>query len=192
MDSTTSSEGAFQTGEVRGLDLTSFAAHVAAGYTFDVSWMPRVALGYNYRHGRRRPADGDIETFQNLFPTNHKFYGQMDALSWQNMHDLELTTRIQPVRPVTVRVEYHAFFLATTDDVWYRANGTTAVRPLTPVAQNASNYAGSEIDVLAQWVVSKNVVLEAGYSHFFAGDYLADTGAADDADFGYLQATISF
>jgi hypothetical protein len=38
----------------------------------------------------------------------------------------------------------------------------------------------------------KNFVLEAGYSHFFAGDYLADTGPSDDADFGYLQATISF
>ena len=185
-------EGAFQTGEVRGLDLTSFAAHVAAGYTFDVSWLPRVALGYSYATGDGDPTDGDIETFQNLFPTNHKFYGQMDVFSWQNIHDLELNLRIQPVRPVTVRVDYHAFFLATTDDVWYRANGVTAVRPLTPAARDASNYAGSEIDVLAQWVVSKNVVLEAGYSHFFAGDYLAETGAADDADFGYLQATISF
>jgi len=185
-------ELAFQTGEVRGLDLTAFAAHVAAGYTFDLSCRPRVALGYSYATGDDDPLDSDIETFQNLFPTNHKFYGQMDVFSWQNLHDAELDLKIQPVRPVTVRVDYHAFFLASTDDVWYRANGVTAVRPLTSAARNASNYAGSEIDLLAQWAVNKNLVLEGGYSHFFAGDYLADTGASDDADFGYLQLTLSF
>jgi len=32
----------------------------------------------------------------------------------------------------------------------------------------------------------------AGCGHFFAGDYLADTGPSDDADFGYVQAALSF
>jgi hypothetical protein len=31
-----------------------------------------------------------------------------------------------------------------------------------------------------------------GYSHFFAGDYLRDTGADDDADFAYVMTTISY
>ena len=30
------------------------------------------------------------------------------------------------------------------------------------------------------------------YAHFFAGDYLKDTGAHDDADFGYIMATVNF
>jgi hypothetical protein len=34
--------------------------------------------------------------------------------------------------------------------------------------------------------------VQAGYSHFFAGDYLKGTGFHSDADFGYVQATISF
>ena len=38
----------------------------------------------------------------------------------------------------------------------------------------------------------KQLALQAGYSHFFAGSYLKDTGANDDADFGYVQATIEF
>ena len=155
-------------------------------------WLPRVGLQYSYGSGDDNPLDGDIETFQNLFPTNHKFYGQMDLFSWQNMHDLEFNLRVQPIKPVTIRADYHAFFLANTNDVWYRANGVTAVRPLTPAARAADNYAGSEVDVLVTWAVNKNVVLEAGYSHFFAGNYLADTGPSDDADFGYVQATFNF
>ena len=61
-----------------------------------------------------------VETFQNLFPTNHKFYGQMDVFSWQNMHDIEVDLKVQPVKTVTLKAEYHAFWLASTDDVWYR------------------------------------------------------------------------
>ena len=38
----------------------------------------------------------------------------------------------------------------------------------------------------------KQLGFTAGYSHFFAGDYLRNTGAHDDADFGYVQATIEF
>jgi hypothetical protein len=66
------------------------------------------------------------------------------------------------------------------------------VRPLTPAAQAASNYAGSEVDVTFTYAATKWLSLEAGYSHFWAGDYLSDTGASDDADFGYVQATINF
>jgi hypothetical protein len=91
-------ELAFQTGEVKGKDLTAFAAHAGAGYTFDCAWLPRVGLEYSYGSGDSDPLDGDIETFQNLFPTNHKFYGQMDVFSWQNMHDLGLILKAAPTK----------------------------------------------------------------------------------------------
>lgn len=185
-------EGAFQTGELRGFDLTAFAVHGGVGYTFDASWLPRLGLEYNYGTGDRDPSDGNVQTFQNLFPTNHKFYGQMDAFSWQNMHDLGVIVKAQPITAVTLKSEFHAFWLANTDDVWYRANGATAVRPLTPAARAASSYAGSEIDLVATWNVNKHLQFEGGYSHFFAGDYLGDTGPGDDADFGYVQAKVTF
>ena len=185
-------EFAFQNGELRGLDLTAWAVHAGVGYTFDASWLPRLGLAYNHGSGDSDPNDADSETFQNLFPTNHKFYGQMDVFSWQNMHEIEASVRVQPLRTLSLKAEFHAFWLASTDDVWDRANGATAVRPLTAQARNADSYAGSEVDVLVNWVACKNFEIQAGYSHFFAGQYLAETGTADDADFGYVQTKISF
>jgi len=187
-------EFAFQTGNVRGLDLTACAVHGGIGYTFDAVWLPRLGLAYNYGTGDDDPGDREIQTFQNLFPTNHKFYGQMDVFSWQNMHDLEFSMKVQPMQAVTIKAEYHAFWLETTEDFWYRANGSaaSAVRPLNPTARAAGNYAGSEADLTITWSVNKYLQLEAGYSHFFAGDYLADTGPSDDADFGYVQAKLTF
>jgi hypothetical protein len=43
-----------------------------------------------------------------------------------------------------------------------------------------------------RWNATKWIVIDAGYSHFFAGDYLRDTGPSDDADFVYVQTTLSF
>ncbi len=185
-------EGAYQTGEVRGLDLTAFALHGGIGYTFDTAWMPRLGLAYNYGSGDENPADGSSETFQNLFPTNHKFYGQMDVFSWQNMQDLEVSFKCSPTKQLTAKAEFHAFWLASTDDSWYRANGIATVRPLTPLARGASDSVGYEADATLTYTVSKNLSFEGGYSHFFAGDYLSDTGASDDADFVYLQTSITF
>ncbi len=183
---------AFQTGEVRGRDLTAFAAHIGMGYTFNTAWSPRLGVEYNYGSGDDDPLDGDVETFQNLFPTNHKFYGQMDVFSWQNMHNVGIILKAAPTKKLTAKAEIQAFWLASTDDSWYRANGVATVRPLNAAARSASNYAGTEADITLTYAATKWLTLEAGYSHFWAGDYLANTGASDDADFGYVQATISF
>lgn len=185
-------EFAWQTGSVLGLDLRAFAVHGGLGYTFDTAWLPRLGLAYNFATGDDEPGDRNVQTFQNLFPTNHKFYGQMDLFSWQNMHDLELSVKAQPLKAVSVKTEFHAFWLETTEDAWYRANGVSTVRTPSLLTREAGAYAGSEVDLVATWNVNAHLQVEGGYSHFFAGDYLKDTGVASDADFGYVQAKLTF
>jgi Alginate export len=182
-------EFAFQTGQVSDLDLTAFAAHIGGGYNFKCPWTPRLFAEYNYASGDDDSTDGDIETFQNLFPSNHAYYGYMDLFSWQNMHNPELSLKVKPCKQVGLETNFHWFWLANTNDAWYRANGTTRVRPITP---GAPNYVGSELDVLITCQPVKSLVFLVGYSHFFAGDYVSATGPSDDADFGYVQATINF
>ncbi len=43
-----------------------------------------------------------------------------------------------------------------------------------------------------KWKATDHLTIEGGYSHFFAGSYLSDTGPSDDADFGYVQASVAF
>ena len=191
-----SGEFAFQTGKLNksGVvrDLQAYALNAGGGYAFDVAGTPRVGVAYSYATGDKNSADASWDGFQNLYPTNHKFYGQMDVFSWQNMHDLEANFKVSPSKSVTLKSEVHAFWLATNKDAWYRANGTTAVRPLNAAAKAANSFAGAEADFTATWSVSKPVQVEAGYSHFFAGSYLKGTGAQSDADFTYVQLKVSF
>ena len=185
-------EGALQFGDVKGKDLSAGAVHAGTGYTFvKAPWKPRLGIEYNYATGDSTPGDGDTDTFQNLFPTNHKFYGYADFFAWQNIHNPALQLKLTPAKTLTLQADYHLFWLAETADGWYRANGVTKVRPPAP-GQSADSFVGSEIDFTATWKPTKNLGFQAGYSHFFSGDYAKASGPSDDADFVYTQMTISF
>ena len=182
-------EFVMQTGKAGGRDLRAFASYIEGGYTFKAPWKPRLGLEYSYGSGDGNAADNKQGAFQNLFPTNHLHYGLMDVFSWSNIHDVALHLSAKPTAKLTTSLDYHVLWLADTADIWRRANATTAVRPANAAA---SNYAGSELDVLVTYAASSHLTLTAGYSHFFAGDYLNATGASSDADFVYLMTSIKF
>ncbi|MBB5039184.1 alginate export family protein [Prosthecobacter dejongeii] len=186
-------EMAFQTGEVNGRDLTAFAGHWGAGYNWlGHPWKPRLGLQYNYATGDQNPADGDIETFQNLYPTNHLFYGYMDTTGWTNMHNPQINFSVMPTPKLKLMLDYHIYWNASNDDAWRRVNGVTGVRPVNAAARTASSFRGQEVDLTAVYKFNPHVALQAGYSLFIAGDYLSDTGADDNAHFGYVQVQIDF
>jgi hypothetical protein len=183
-------ELAGQAGKVQGQDLRAYAFHLEGGYNWlQTGWKPRLAMEYSFGSGDGNAKDGKVNTFQNLFPTNHPPYGFMDTFSWQNMHNVVLRMAAQPHAKVKTNLDLHAFWLADTADAWYRANGSTRVRGVNP---KASNYAGAEADFTINAKISKHLDMLLGYSHFFAGTYLSDTGAADGADFAYLMLTLNY
>ncbi|MDF1666152.1 MAG: alginate export family protein [Planctomycetota bacterium] len=74
-------EGAYQFGEFADDDIKAYAVSANLIYkAFKLPWQPRFALTYNYASGDDDPTDGDRKTFNNLFPTNHLFYGVTDFL----------------------------------------------------------------------------------------------------------------
>lgn len=182
-------EMAVQFGEVADKDLAAFAGHWKAGYQFAGSWKPNVGLQYNYATGDKEATDGDVGTFQNLFPTNHLFYGFMDTTGWINMHNPQFNLSVQPTEKLKLALDYHLYWNATSNDAWYRVNGVTQVRDVSP---GADRFRGSELDLTIAYKHNKNLSFLFGYSHYFAADYLSDTGASSDADFAYAQVQINF
>ncbi len=186
------------------LDQRAYMAVLQGGYTFAETWgTPRLGLEYSYSSGDSDPKDGVHGTFDNLYPTNHKFYGYMDFVALQNIHDLRGIFQLKPHKQVTVALEGHSFWLADTHDSFYNVSGAArggiASTPGTGYGINPrySNFVGNEVDLVAGYSVTRYALLEAGYGHFFAGDYIKQSLSspafgARDADYLYLQATISF
>jgi hypothetical protein len=184
------------------LEHLAFALVGLGGYTWkDAPWTPRVGLEYDFASGDSDPTDNKHQTFENLFPTNHKFYGYMDLFSLQNIHDVRLTTSVKPLPRITLAGEAHAFWLANTHDSLYTVAGARR-GTLAPTAGNNyginpsyDSYVGSEIDVVASYAFAPQGMLELGFGHFFRGDYvkqsLSAIGSAD-ANWFYVQTKFAF
>lgn len=189
-------EMALQLGEVSGRDLTAFAGHWGVGYNFNHAWKPRIGLQYNWSPGDSDATDDDLGTFQNLYPTNHLFYGYMDTTGWINMHNPQLNISFQPTKKLKVMIDYHLYWNDDNSDAWRRVNGVTAVARNAAAAENASTFRGQEIDLTAIYKFNPHVALQAGYSYFLPGDYLTETQTAtrgdDSAHFAYLQLQFDF
>ncbi len=193
--------GSINIGGLR-LDQRAFASHVEGGYTWkSVYATPRLGLEYNYASGDSDPTDGTNEAFDNLFPTNHKFYGLMDFFSWQNIHDARLSASVQPIKKLAVNLDYHAFWLADTSDSFYMVTGARR-GPNGPTAAGYGrnpgydSYVGSEIDLVATYTIRPQAALQFGYGHFFIGDYvhqsLDKAGGSEDANWIYGQLVFGF
>ena len=188
----------------RRLDHEAYAVVAQGGYTFQQAWAsPRLGLEYAHGSGDSNPQDGKHTTFENLFPTNHKFYGYMDFFSLQNLHDVRAIFQLKPHARLSLALEGHAFLLADTGDSLYTAAGTarggagTTAGTGYGVNRSYDSYVGSEVDVVAGWAVTRFAQLEAGYGRFFVGDYVkqslsAPTHGAADANWLYLQLTMNF
>jgi hypothetical protein len=177
------------------LDQSAYAAVLQGGYTWSEHvWQPRLALLYSYASGDKNPGDAKSQTFQNLFATTHLHYGYMDFSSLQNIHDLRLAYAVKPAANISFAIEGHIQALATSADFWYNVGG---------VFRNAGGYAtrgtsnrlGQEIDLVASWNPIPSTQVEVGVSRYFRGRYikesLSDNGGSKDANYVYLQCTLS-
>ncbi len=182
-------EAAKQWGEFGAFDVDALMAVLVLGYTVDFQWQPRLAFEFDYASGDHDASDTDRETFDNLYPTNHIHYGYMDRVSLQNLNDYRLQFGVKPTSKLDLQTDLHLIYLDTAKDSLYNA-GRGVTR--TAAASDVNTHVGNELDLLAQYKMCEYADFLAGYSHFFAGKYLEETGAADDGDFFYVQTTLNF
>jgi hypothetical protein len=186
-------------------DISAFAVHAEAGYTFkNVPWTPRIGYAYSFASGDDRNG-GSAETFKQISPTQHAHNGYMDVTSWQNIEDHQIHFNVKPTKKLVLDVKMHFFKLDEVADNWYHiggsavnragglASGGTFVNP-AGTTERLDDTLGQEIDVTLKYKMFKNFGVVAGYGHFFADDYIEDTGGGVDRgiDWFYLQTTVKF
>ncbi|MFK7863266.1 MAG: alginate export family protein [Pseudohongiellaceae bacterium] len=175
-------QASIQNGEFGGQDHSASMVHVGASYPLGAG---KAGVAYNFGSGDSDPNDSEHNTFDNLFPLNHAYYGFMDLFSLQNIHNFEATYSEKVLGKYSLRAALQGFWIAEEDtDSWYNAG----LRPVRTANVNANSYAGSEIDLtLSTQLFGDRLQLLMGYSHFFAGNYLEDTGTSNDASWYFLQ-----
>lgn len=95
-------EAAKQVGNSGALDADAQMIVAVLGYTLDMSWKPRLSFEFDYASGDRDRTDNKRQTFDNIHPTNHLFYGYMDFVSLQNINNYRLQLKADPTKKLSL------------------------------------------------------------------------------------------
>ncbi len=197
-------EAAYQLGEVddvpsacpvgfgtADVDYDEFAINAELGYTFDMSWQPRVFAGFAYLGGGD-PDDtiwsNDVDMPFNRLFSNVRYTEFLDIQ--QNLSNaLIYKLGVQAVPTECLELMLAATYV--TSDEEGEDRGWWLWR------DDADSELGLELGLYGTYHYSEDLVMRAGYAHFFGDDGLEDGNAGplnalatvagdDDDDYNYL------
>ena len=158
----------------------ALAANLEVGYTFDMSYSPRVYLGGAYFEGSK-----DDMPFNRLFSnweyTMFDFLGEQSNANMTNFWTARAGFSLMPTE--TLKVTLGAAYLQLVED--YSVDG-----PWWCPGHKNSDDLGWEIDASLSYAYTKDLSFQGGYSHFFTGDALGRH--TDDFDYLYFETKLCF
>lgn len=188
-------EAAKQFGDRNGLDVDAYMWTLVGGVTAaDVLFSPRFALDIDYASGDGNVADDDYETFNQLFPLAHLYFGYIDLIGRQNIFSIMPSVTMKTSSTTTVRASWSDFELADDDDFLYNASG--AISPgQSGATLNTGEDVGHEVDLTLGWKpvsMAPHGEFLFGYSWFNPGHFVSGYGDGDDASLLYAQYIFTF
>ena len=188
-------EADYQYGKFSGHDIRAFQIATKDGFTFyDVAFTPRTFVGADIASGSGRASGGEVGTFNQLYPSGHGQFGDIDAIGRQNIIDVEsgldltLLENRKFVESLKLRTSFYEFWRESTHDAVYTSSGSI----LRAAGGSGDRHVGSELDLLLNWQIDPHLSAYMGYSHMFAGSFISQTGPSNDIDFFYTALTYTF
>jgi hypothetical protein len=126
--------------------------------------------------------------------------GYIDFHAWQNIRSHKAMLTLKPTKKLLIKADLWWFEADEEADNWYNVGGGTnrigADRFVHVNGRTGSidDEYGQELDITVKYKLFKNFGVVAGYSHYFAGDFMEDTnnGTDRDSDWAYLMTSLKF
>jgi hypothetical protein len=126
--------------------------------------------------------------FNQLFPPTYMYlghaylFGRPNLIAAHGGLDLHLTKDLA---------------LYTAQYVYWRQNANDGLYNLSGALVRGDNgsdasFVGSEFDIVLNWQINRHTSAYVGWAHFFAGDFIQETGPSRDVDFVYAAVTFTF
>jgi len=186
-------EGAVQGGHIPGKTQRGWAINASAHYQFS-----KATRGYFEINAASGGGDADTTlTFDNLVPTNHKFYGSMDLQSWRNMEEVSLGIDHQFNPQWSLKAHVHSFALRSAKDAWYSAGGAPNVGGsgafVDPTGRSGRDV-GRELDIEFSYKHNAQLTLTGGVSGFWPGSFVKarNGGSAQAQHWAFFMVQLRF
>jgi hypothetical protein len=199
-----------QSGEYNGVDHWAGAGIVEAGYQLpEVVTRPWFRMGFNIASGGAGKAtgggapgtgSGNHNTFFNVLPTNHLYYGYADQFAFQNLIDLLGQLKLQLHEKVDLNLMVHRFWLTDENDNQYFGSGAFSKNTKFAGAfgyganpSGGQRAVGTELDTIVNVNVTRWFSVQGGFAYIWGDDVwkFAFPGQKDVL-FGYLQIAVKY
>jgi hypothetical protein len=180
---TVTASGYYQFGHgANGIKLS--AATLNANFMYQVSQPFSAGAGVDFATGGTSRDGKTNNAFDFLYGTPHKYWGYMDyfyvgsPFGNRGLQDYFLKTKLKPNTRLTLTGDLHEF-LAGSDIPGY-----------------TSRRFGEELDIVANFAMTKVISFEGGYSHFWSTNGLTSAGvknvanAKSNSNWAYLMIII--
>lgn len=186
-------EGALQNGHTGGKPVEAWAVHLQTGKM--LSRTSQLGLEWNAASGGSS-AGTTVRTFDNLYPTNHKFYGLMDMQAWKNMSQIALiySSKVRP--DVDLKARIGKTWLQDSRDAWYGATGVPnrySGGALSDPSGASGKDLGTEFDLESVWKKNSKESFLFGAGLYRPGHFVSHlTGSSQPQVFTCLQYSLRF
>ncbi len=170
-------EGMYQFGDFADDDIKAWGIATETGFTFDdVPLQPRIGARYDIATGDKNKADGEVNTFNPLYPRN-SWYTLASLSSWSNIRSIDPLVSIQPFKGGKLIVEADELWRYSANDAVYLANMVVAPRTTANTETRIGTAWKGEFD----WAPASfpNFTLVAQYVYFKADDAVLKAGGAN-------------
>lgn len=169
--------------------------HAMVAYMFNAETggnANKVRLAIEYiRASGDDPSTCKFTRYHQLFPTAHRWLGDMDFFGRQNIQSAVLHTQYKHSAALSLSADVHSFWRSNSHDLLCSVVTETPLSGQPSPITSQNKHAGEELDLVAQYRMNEHLTLEAMGGVLLSGTYLKLTGGAISY-FNYLQSTSTF
>ena len=180
-----------QRGSYSNASIHAGAAILRGGWAFaSLPGKPHLSGEYDYATGYSGRNPLRIGTYDQLYPSNHNAFGEVDLFGFQNIKQNRLNLTLSPRKNILVLFQVGSLHLASTHDGVYTPSSSKLFGP--PSSGFTHDGIGTEFDASLKHVWSDSFVTNIGVGHLFPGYVMTSSNHGAPLTVAYVQLTYRF